>query len=99
MPPEQAGGGDLTPAVDQYAFCVSLRETLGETVPRWLDEIIRRGTAHDAHHRYESMDALLRALARDPATVWRRRLLVLGAVGAAGAAFAIGTRAGAGGAD
>src|SRR4029079_154454 len=28
MPPEQAQGGMLTPAVDQYAWCVSLREAL-----------------------------------------------------------------------
>jgi serine/threonine protein kinase len=28
MPPEQARGAELTPAADQYAFCVSLREAL-----------------------------------------------------------------------
>jgi serine/threonine protein kinase len=28
MPPEQAAGATLTPASDQYAFCVSLRESL-----------------------------------------------------------------------
>ena len=52
MPPEQAQGGVLTPAVDQFAFCISLREALtGRTgtgvaadVPGWLDQIITRGT-------------------------------------------------------
>ena len=41
------------------------------------------------------MDDLLRALARDPATIWRRRLIAAGAVGAAAAAFAIGSVQGA----
>ena len=36
------------------------------------------------------MDALVAALARDPATVWRRRVIAAVAVGAVGAAFAIG---------
>ncbi|HSK04117.1 MAG TPA: serine/threonine-protein kinase, partial [Kofleriaceae bacterium] len=105
MPPEQAQGAELTPAADQYAFCVSLREALAgrdgtertertertADVPRWLDEILARGTAREAAHRFPSMDALLHALARDPATVWRRRLVAVGAVAAAGAAFAVGT--------
>ena len=32
MPPEQAAGKELSPAVDQYAFCVSLREALSSRV-------------------------------------------------------------------
>jgi tetratricopeptide (TPR) repeat protein len=99
MPPEQAEGQELTPAVDQYAFCVSLREAIAgrdgpdrqADVPRWLDELLARGTAREAAHRFASMDALLHALARDPATVWRRRLVAAGVVAAAGAAFAVGT--------
>jgi len=104
MPPEQAEGRELTPAADQYAFCVSLREALAgragadrsADVPRWLDELLARGTAREAAHRFESMDALLHALARDPATVWRRRLIAAGAIAAAGAAFAVGTLRGGG---
>jgi serine/threonine protein kinase/tetratricopeptide (TPR) repeat protein len=122
MPPEQAEGKELSPSVDQYAFCVSLREALSSRVggsksrqgeaktarpedrepakksepkkaviPAWIDTILDRGTSQEAVKRFPSMDDLLRALARDPATIWRRRLVVVGAMGVAGAAFAIGT--------
>jgi hypothetical protein len=100
MPAEQAEGRELTPAVDQYAFCVSLREALAgrnadgkddAVVPRWLDEILAKGTSREPANRYAGMDDLLRALARDPATVWRRRALIAGALGFAGATFAVGT--------
>jgi eukaryotic-like serine/threonine-protein kinase len=98
MPPEQAAGGALTPAVDQYAFCVSLREALvgrnaddkEADVPGWLEAIVIRGTAREAKDRFASMIDLLRALARDPATIWRRRLIVGGAIAATCAAFVIG---------
>ena len=99
MPPEQADGTALTHAADQYAFCVSLREGLkgrnadgnDASVPSWLGLILDRGTAHQPAKRYPSMDELLDALSRDPATVWRRRLIVIGALGATGAAFAVGS--------
>ncbi len=94
MAPEQARGETLTAAVDQFAFCVSLRESLSEhdgTVPGWVAAIVARATAPAAGDRYPSMDALLHALARDPQTVWRRRVLALGALAAAGGAFAVGT--------
>jgi len=99
MPPEQAEGRDLTPAVDQFALGVALREALvgrdadgkDADVPRWLDAIIERATAADPAARFASMDELLAALARDPATVWRRRLVVAGVVAAAGIAFTVGT--------
>ncbi len=98
MPPEQAQGGTLTPAVDQYAFCVSLREALAgrnadgkdAELPRWIEAILVRGTAREAKDRYPAMADLLRALARDPATIWRRRLIAGGAVAATAAAFVIG---------
>jgi serine/threonine protein kinase len=106
MPVEQAEGRELSPAVDQYALAVSLREALvGRTadgkdadVPRWLDVIIDRATAREAANRFESMDALVHALSRDPATIWRRRGIALGAVAFAGGMFAVGTLR-AGGAD
>jgi predicted Ser/Thr protein kinase/tetratricopeptide (TPR) repeat protein len=96
MAPEQIAGDPLTAATDQYAFCVSLREALGARkakVPRWIEPILTRGTSRVPEARYPSMTALLAALARDPATVWRRRGVALGAVaavGAAAAAFAAG---------
>jgi eukaryotic-like serine/threonine-protein kinase len=99
MPPEQAGGGALTAAADQYAFCVSLREALVERnadgkpadVPGWLDAILARGSAADAAQRFPGMADLLHALARDPATIWRRRLIVGGVVAATAAAFVVGS--------
>jgi hypothetical protein len=98
MPPEQAAGGALTPAVDQYAFCVSLREALAgrnadgkdADVPGWIEAIVVRGTAREAKDRFPAMTDLLRALARDPTTIWRRRLIVSGALAATAAAFVIG---------
>jgi hypothetical protein len=98
MAPEQAIGKQLTPAIDQYAFGAALREALAgrdgaaphAVVPRWLDEITARCTAADPADRYASMDALLDALARNPAIAWRRRLLIAGALGIAAAAFTVG---------
>jgi serine/threonine protein kinase len=98
MPPEQAEGGALTPSVDQYAFCASLREALAgrdadgkaADVPGWIEAILVRGTAREAKDRFPAMADLLRALARDPATIWRRRAIVVGAAAATVAAFAIG---------
>jgi tetratricopeptide (TPR) repeat protein len=99
MPVEQAEGHELTPAVDQYALGVSLREALvgrnadgkEADIPRWLNEIIIRATARDAANRYPSMEALLAALSRDPATIWRRRGIVAGALALAGGMFVVGT--------
>ena len=99
MAPEQAQGRQLTTAVDQYAFGVSLREALaGRTgegteaeIPGWLAAILTRATAPVPGDRFPSMDALLAALARDPRTVWRRRAVFAGALSLAGAAFALGT--------
>ncbi|HWN69326.1 MAG TPA: serine/threonine-protein kinase, partial [Haliangium sp.] len=45
-------------------------------VPVWVEQAVMRGLAADPAERWPSMDALLDALARDPAQVWRR--LVLG---------------------
>lgn len=102
MPPEQAEGRELTPAVDQYAFCVSLREALVERtgddkkadVPKWIDEILTKGTAREATNRHPSMAELLHALSNDPATVRRRRLLIAGGVAVAATTFAVGMFAG-----
>jgi tetratricopeptide (TPR) repeat protein len=93
MSPEQAAGEALTPASDQYAFCVALREgvlAVAPAVPRWIDEIVRRGTAAEPGHRFASMDRVLAQLARDPATRWRRRASAAAVLGVGIAAFAFG---------
>jgi hypothetical protein len=95
MPPEQRAGDALTPAADQYAFCVALREGLAQKgqVPRWLQPILARGAAEKPADRFPSMQALLGELALDPATRWRRRGVValgVAAVGVGIGAFTIG---------
>jgi serine/threonine protein kinase len=70
MPPEQVDGAVITPAADQYALCVSLREALvaRADLPGWLDDVITRGTAIDPANRFSSMAALVDALERGPAS-------------------------------
>ncbi len=60
----------------------------GVHVPSWLRKVLLRGLAHDAADRYPSMDALLAALARDPAR--RRRTALVLAAPAACVALAAG---------
>ena len=93
MAPEQARGDAPTPAADQYSFGIALGESLAKRgeVAAWLAAVVTRATAPEPGKRYPDMDALLAALARDPARVWRRRAVAAGAVVAAGVAFAIGT--------
>ncbi len=76
MAPEQQQPGPVTASVDQFALCVSLREGLGDKVPRWIEPILRRGTDDDPAKRFPSMTALVQALGLDPATRWRRRAMV-----------------------
>ncbi|MEJ7730684.1 MAG: tetratricopeptide repeat-containing protein kinase family protein [Polyangiaceae bacterium] len=94
MAPEQLDGGAATAASDQFAFAVSLREAATRSgapaLPRWLEAIVRRGSATDPAARYETLRALLRALADDPASRWRRRALVAGPVAFALVGFAVG---------
>ncbi len=56
-------------------------------VPGWLMAALARGRAADPRARFASMDALARALARDPAQAWRRGGAAAAIVVAAGAAF------------
>lgn len=70
MAPEQAMAGELTPAVDQFAFCVSLWEALygrrpfeGQTYPQMLANI---------------SDGTVRSTSRRRAPRWLRRCLLRG---------------------
>jgi len=95
MAPEQRAGAAVTPAADQYALCVALREALearGE-LPRWLAAIVARGTADEPAQRFASVDDVIRALGRDPARVWGRRVLAGAAIVATAGAFAVGRAA------
>ena len=97
MAPEQAIGGAITPAADQYAFAISLREALTRPVadripelPGWITQIIARASAVAPGARFASMEQLVHALGRDPARIWRRRAVALAAVAAAAVAFVVG---------
>ncbi len=100
MAPEQLAGGAITPAVDQYAFCASLREAITsrrdtsgarvQSLPRWIEAITARGLSREPADRYPSFDALLRELANDPATRWKRRALVAGVAAIGATAFVVG---------
>ncbi len=96
MAPEQLGGEAITAASDQYAFGVTLNEALASStgsVPRWLQPVVTRATASDPQARYPTMTELLRALANDPPTRWRRRAAIavpLALVAMGGVGFALG---------
>ena len=95
MAPEQASGAATTAAADQFSFAVSLREslsTVGGSVPPWIAAVIARATAESPDARYPDMAALLAALARDPARLWRRRAAIGAAALAAVTAFVLGTQ-------
>jgi Protein kinase domain len=89
MAPEQLRGEPVTPAVDQYALAVSLREAFTPT-PKWLDRILTRAAAPYPAARFPSLLALDAALARDPATRWRRRAMIAAPFAIAVAAYAVG---------
>lgn len=74
MAPDQADG---TPAIDQFAFGISLREALANrSVPHHIERLLARASAIAPNQRYASMQAVIDALTYTP----RRRLLVAGGV-------------------
>ncbi len=96
MAPEQVRGEAITAASDQYAFGVTLNEAIAGaagSVPRWLQPVVTRAIASDPQARYPTMTELLRALANDPPTRWRRRAAIavpLALVAMGGVGFALG---------
>lgn len=87
MAPEIKDGAAITPAADQYSFCVALADALAlarEPIPRRIAAVLERGRAREPASRFASMGELLRILARDPARA-RRRIAAL-----AGAAVSVG---------
>jgi tetratricopeptide (TPR) repeat protein len=90
---ERAGAGDA--GADQLAFCVALDAALGAGAPGWLKHVVQRGLAPVPGERWPSMEALARALARDPARGRRRAAVAAGVsvlVALAGATLVRNTR-------
>lgn len=88
MAPEIKAGTAITPAADQYSFCVALADALEITrtsPPRRIVAVLERGHAADPADRFATMGDLLRALARDPAKARRRVTAVGGLVAFIGA--------------
>jgi tetratricopeptide (TPR) repeat protein/predicted Ser/Thr protein kinase len=87
MAPELLRAGAITPAADQYAFCVALAEALPGH--RAIRRIVQRGWSASPDDRFPSMSALVDALERIARR--RRRAWLIAAAGplAAAAAAAI----------
>jgi tetratricopeptide (TPR) repeat protein/tRNA A-37 threonylcarbamoyl transferase component Bud32 len=62
----------------------------GPRVPPWIRRVLERGLATKAEARFDSMEALLESLARDPARRRRRLLLAGGAVALLAGSVALG---------
>src|SRR5262249_37993135 len=98
MPPEQRRHQRGSEKSDQWSFCASLHEALygvlpgvappPSDVPAALHQVMARGLREDPVDRWPSMDALLDALARDPARRRRRIALGLGAAAVVAAGVA-----------
>jgi tetratricopeptide (TPR) repeat protein/predicted Ser/Thr protein kinase len=85
--PEQHAGAPADAKSDQFSFCVALQEALaGAAVPRWIRRVLARGLAPKPEDRFESMDAIVRALARDPS---RRGTMIVAGLVLVGGAMAI----------
>ncbi|MBK8266506.1 MAG: serine/threonine protein kinase [Nannocystis sp.] len=75
---ERPFAGDTIAALTEALRTEAIREApRGTVVPSWVRAVVLRGLAHEPEARFGSMEALLDALAADPAA--RRRRLLLGA--------------------
>jgi serine/threonine protein kinase len=86
MPPEQRTSGRIDARADQYAFCASLREALGDDAAR-LGRVLERGLSPHPDDRYRDMDTLLATIA--DATRPRRFPVAIGLVASAAVATAL----------
>jgi predicted Ser/Thr protein kinase len=88
MAPEQWSGGNVTPATDQFAYCVALWEALagerpfrGLTIEQLRDEVQRGPAALDASRIPRRLrSALRRGLDPDPKQRWPSMEALLGAM-------------------
>ncbi|MFN0245806.1 MAG: protein kinase domain-containing protein [Kofleriaceae bacterium] len=68
--PEVRDGAAGDARSDQFSFCVMAEAALGPRAPAHLARVVKRGRDPDPATRYESMDALVRAMEHDPARRW-----------------------------
>lgn len=93
MAPEQRAGDSITPAADQYGFCISLWEALAKKVPphsssripRGIRGALERGLSENPKQRWSSMADLAAALQPSARTTWVVFGVAAAAVGIAGA--------------
>ncbi len=62
MAPEQRTGDKIDARADQWSFCVALREAVEGRSPRWLSNVLARGTKVDPNERFASVRELIAAL-------------------------------------
>lgn len=90
MAPEQRRGEKVDARSDQYSFCLALGQAApAEAVPRWLRQVVQRGTMTDPAARHSSMSAVLAALRAGRRGVSGRTvaLVALAALATAGVAL------------
>jgi len=91
MAPEQQAGGTISPATDQFALAVSLREAIGDQpVPKWLGRVLDRASAPEPAERYPDVREVVRALGHDPRRTWLRRIAIAAPITLAAVGFLVG---------
>ncbi len=77
-------GRTLAQLLDGIRRAVPVEPPRDSSVPAWLRKVVLRGLAPEPEHRFESMQALLDALADDPALRRRKWWMGVGLVGLLG---------------